>query len=165
MSRISFIAAIGERTRALGKDGDLVWDIPEDLARFRAITKGHPVIMGRKTWESIPEKNRPMPNRVNLVVTRNPGYQAPGAIVCTSLPDALVRAKQENGADEIFIIGGARLFEEAMPIVNRLYLTLVDDDAEADVFFPPYPAFTKIIFEEAREENGIRYRFVDLERT
>ncbi|KND46843.1 MAG: dihydrofolate reductase [Parcubacteria bacterium C7867-004] len=164
MSRLSFIAAIGERSRVLGKDGGLVWDLPGDLARFRSITKGHPVIMGRKTWESIPLKHRPMPARANIVVTRDAAYDAPGGIVCTSLPEAIERAKSEAGAEEIFIIGGTRLFEEAMPIADRLYLTLVDDDAEGDVFFPPYPDFTKMIFEEAHEENGIRYRFVDLER-
>ncbi len=163
--RISFIAAIGERTRALGKDGDLVWDIPGDLARFRAITRGHPVIMGRKTWESIPLKHRPMPARTNIVVSRNAAYDAPGAIVCDSLVDAMRKARASEGADETFIIGGSHLFEEAMPLVDRLYLTLVDDDAEGDVFFPPYETyFTKILSEEKREENDLRYRFVDLER-
>ncbi len=162
--RISFIAAIGERTRALGKDGGLVWDIPGDLSRFRAITKGHPVIMGRKTWESIPAQHRPMPHRANIVVSRNGDYEAPGAIVCISLSDALTQAKRAEGAEEMFIIGGTSLFEEAMPLADRLYLTLVDDDTEGDVFFPPYPDFTKTIFEETHEENGIRYRFVDLER-
>lgn len=165
MQRVSFIAAIGERTRALGKDGGLVWDLPGDLLRFRAITKGHPVIMGRKTWESIPLKHRPMPARTNIVVSRNREYEATGAIVASSLAEALEKAHLSEGAEEIFIIGGSYLFEEALPIADRLYLTLVDDDTEGDVFFPPYEhEFKKILFEEAHEENGIRYRFVDLER-
>lgn len=161
---ISMIAAIGTKTRALGKDGDLVWDIPEDLKRFRAITRGHPVIMGRKTWESIPEKNRPMPNRMNIVVSRNADYVASGAIVCTSLPDALEQAKTGEGAEEVFIIGGSYLFEEALSYTDRLYLTLVHDDAPGDVFFPDYSEFTKEIEREEHLEHLPPFTYVTLER-
>jgi dihydrofolate reductase len=163
---ISGIAAIGAKTRALGKGGDLVWDLPEDLKRFRAITKGHPVIMGRKTWESIPEKNRPMPNRMNIVVSRNAAYDAPGAVVCTSFEDALEKARSGDGAEEIFIIGGSYIFQEALPDIDRLYLTLVDDDTPADVYFPPYEdMFTKEIFREDHDTpSGIHYAFVNLEK-
>jgi dihydrofolate reductase len=161
---ISGIAAIGAKTRALGKDGGLVWDIPEDLARFRAITRGHPVIMGRKTWESIPEKNRPMPKRMNIVVSRNPEYPATGAVVCTSLQEALEKAKTGEGAEEIFIIGGSGLFAEGMDIMDRLYLTLVFDDTPADVFFPEYPKFTKEIFREEHLDHSPPFVYVDLEK-
>lgn len=162
---ISGIAAIGKNTRALGKDGGLVWDIPEDLKRFRAITKGHPVIMGRKTWESIPEKNRPMPNRMNIVVSRNSGYDAPGAVLAASLAEALEKAKAAEGAEEIFVIGGSGLFEEALPITDRLYLTLVDDDTPADVFFPEYEKmFTKETEREEHLNHAPPFAYVTLEK-
>ncbi len=165
MNRISGIAAIGATTRALGKDGDLVWDIPEDLKRFRAITRGHPVIMGRKTWESIPEKNRPMPNRMNLVVSRNPEYAATGAVLCGSLSEALEKAKTAEGAEEIFIIGGSYLFEEGLPMITRLYLTLVHDDTPGDVFFPEYEKeFTKEIDREEHHDHAPPFTYVTLER-
>lgn len=162
---ISGIAAIGAKTRALGKDGDLVWNIPEDLARFRSITRGHPVIMGRKTWESIPLKNRPMPNRMNIVVTRNAAYDAPGAVLAASLSDALEKAKSAEGAEEIFIIGGSGLFEEGLPLIDRLYFTLVDDDTPGDVFFPPYEHFfTKEIEREEHRDHAPPFAYVTLEK-
>ncbi len=162
---ISGIAAIGAKTHALGKDGDLVWDIPEDLKRFRAITRGHPVIMGRKTWESIPEKNRPMPNRMNIVVSRNPEYVANDAEVCTSLPEAIEKAKSAEGAEEIFIIGGSFLFQEGLPFIDRLYLTLVHDDTPGDVFFPEYEKeFTKEVEFEEHLEHSPPFTYVTLER-
>lgn len=161
---ISGIAAIGAKTRALGKDGDLVWDIPEDLKRFRDITRGHPVIMGRKTWESIPEKNRPMPNRMNIVVSRNADYSATGVVVCTSLSEALEKAKGAEGSGEIFIIGGSHLFEEGLPLIERLYLTLVYDDTPGDVLFPEYPEFTKEIESEGHLDHAPPFTYVTLER-
>lgn len=164
MSRISAIAAIGAETRALGKDNDLLFKISADLKRFRELTKGHPVIMGRKTWESLPAKARPMPERTNIVVTRNAVYDAPGAIVCTSVEDALEKAKAAEGADEIFVIGGAQLYEEALPMTNRLYLTLVHDDAPGDVAFPPYQEFTKVIEREEHRDHAPPYEYVTLER-
>lgn len=162
---ISAIAAIGAKTRALGKDGDLIWDIPEDLARFRSITKGHPVIMGRKTWESIPEKNRPMPNRPNFVISHNPEYTAAGATLCTSVEEALAKAKTAEGSEEIFIIGGSYVFEEALFDIDRLYLTLVHDDAPGDVFFPAYESiFTKEVFREEHLDHSPPFTYLTLDR-
>ncbi|MEK7080068.1 MAG: dihydrofolate reductase [Patescibacteria group bacterium] len=161
---ISLIAVMGARTRAIGKDNDLLWRLPEELARFKRITLGHPVIMGRKTWESIPEKFRPLPGRTNVVVTRDTSYEAVGAEVAHSLEEALTQAKTQSGSEEIFIIGGAQLYAEALPIADRLYLTLVDDDKEGEAFFPDYGAFMKIVEETPGEENGIRYTFLTLER-
>src|SRR5262245_57390493 len=135
MHRISMIAAIGANTRALGKDGDLLFKIPEDLKRFRTLTKGHPVIMGRKTWESLPEAVRPLPGRANFVITRQLNYEAPGALVVDSIEEAIASAKIVGGNDEMFIIGGGELYTLGLPLADRLYLTLVDDDAEGDVFF------------------------------
>ncbi len=161
---ISVIAVLGTRTRAIGKDNDLLWDLPEELARFRRITRGHPVIMGRKTWESIPDKHRPLPGRANFVVSRSETYEALGATLTESLEDALVQARAIPDNEEVFVIGGGTLYKEVLPYADRLYLTLVDDDAPGDTFFPEYPDFKKVIEKEDCEENGIRYTLLTLER-
>ena len=164
MNRISAIAAIGKNTKVLGKDNDLVWDIPADLERFRNVTREHPIIMGRKTWESLPSERRPLPKRTNIVVSRNTEYDAPGAIVVTSVEAAIEEAKKAPGADEIFIIGGSGIFEAAMPYTDRLMLTLVDDDTEGDVHFPEYPGYEKIVERENHPEHIPQYEYVTLER-
>jgi dihydrofolate reductase len=161
---LSLIAAIG-RNRELGKDGDLLWRIPDDLARFKRLTNGHPVIMGRKTWESIPEKFRPLPGRTNIVITTDPAYEAIGASVAASFEEALAIAAHAEGSDEVFAIGGSRVYADALPQADRLYLTLVEaEDAEADAFFPPYPEFSREVSREERERDGLRYTWLDLER-
>lgn len=164
MSRVSAIAAIGAATRVLGKDNDLVWDIPEDLERFRNLTRGHPVIMGRKTWESIPPERRPLPKRTNIIITTNPAYNAPGALVVSSVPEAIEKAKEAEGSDEIFIIGGSTIYEAALPQTDRLYLTLVHDDVPGDVHFPPYPEFTKVIEQEERPDHRPPFTYITLEK-
>ena len=163
--RISLIAAIG-RGRELGAGGELLWRIPEDMKRFKELTMGHPVIMGRKTWESIPEKYRPLLGRTNIVVTRQSGYRAKGALVVDGLSDAFLAAEGADGASETFVIGGGELYAAALPYATRLYLTLVDATAEGvDAFFPAYETeFTKIISDDMHESNGLAYRFVMLER-
>lgn len=162
---ISVIAAIG-RNRVLGKDNKLLWRIPDDLKRFKALTLGHPVIMGRKTFESIlASLGKPLPGRTNIVVTRDASWQHEGVIAASSIEDAIEKAKEATGGEEIFIGGGGQIYTEALPLVDKLYLTLIDDEKEGDSFFPPYEsAFTKVIFEEERESEGLRYRWVDLER-
>lgn len=159
---ISAIAAIGARNRALGKGGDLIWKIPEDLQRFKRLTSGHPIIMGRKTYESI---GRPLPNRTNIVVTRNPDYEADGCLVVHSLEEALARARQIENT-EICIIGGSYIFTEALPQIDRLYLTLIDSDEKGDVYFPEYEQeFTRIISREDHQtKDGLKYSYVTLER-
>jgi dihydrofolate reductase len=164
MHRISAIAAIGKTTRVLGKDNDLVWDIPADLERFRNMTREHPIIMGRKTWESLPAERRPLPKRTNIVVSRNADYDAPGAIVVTSVEDAIAKAKEAPGNDEIFIIGGSGIFKDGLPYTNRLCLTLVDDESEGDVHFPEYPEFTKVVEHESHPEHTPPFEYVTLER-
>lgn len=164
MHRISLIAAIGARTRALGKDGTLLFSIPEDLKRFRTLTKGHPVIMGRKTWESLPEAVRPLPGRSNFVVTRQEDYQAPGALVVGSINEAIRMAKVVSGNDEIFVIGGGELYTLALPHADRLYLTLVDDDTEGDVFFPEYSTFAKEIEREEHLHHTPAFTYLTLEK-
>ena len=158
---LSIIAVIG-KNRELGKDNHLLWDIPDDLKRFREITSGHPVIMGRKTLQHI---GRPLPNRTNYVITRDPSFTAAGVTTVSSLEDAIEKAKSASGAEEIFVIGGGQIYAQAISRVDRLYLTLVDkSDSDADTFFPDYGAFTKEIAKEPRIENGISFTYLTLER-
>ncbi len=161
--RISLIAALGHN-RVIGNGTDLLWHLPGDLAHFKELTKGHPVIMGRKTWESLPEKFRPLPGRANFVVTKSGWYEAPGAMTAFSFPEALSHAKEAEGSDEIFAIGGGEMYRAALPFASRLYLTLVDDPTPGTVTFPEYPEFTRELSKEEREENGIHYAWVTLER-
>ncbi len=158
-TKVSAIAVVGARTLVLGLAGKLLWRLPGDMKRFRAITIGHPVIMGRKTFESI---GRALPGRLNIVVTRNKDYKPEGVILAGSLSDGLALAK-ETMNEEVFIIGGGDLYKEALPFLDRLYLTLVDSDEIGDTFFPDYSQFKKVIKEESREDNGLKYRFVILE--
>lgn len=143
-STVSIIAAIG-KNRELGKDNKLLWDIPEDMAWFREKTKGHPVIMGKHTFFSI---GHPLPNRLNIVLTKDPAFHADGITVAQSLDDAIQKAKTAEGGDEIFIIGGANLYAQAVPMADKLYITNVDAaDPAADVFFSEYTSrFTKTEF-------------------
>jgi len=165
LHKISMIAAINAN-RALGAENDLLYKIREDMKRFTSITKGHPVIMGRKTWESIPEGRRPLTDRTNIVITRAEGYEALGATVVASLEDAIARAKLSLGSEEIFVIGGGEIYKLALPLTDRLYLTLIDDDAPGEAFFPEYAGeFTKEIFREDHETpEGLKYSWIDLER-
>nr|AIA13571.1 Dihydrofolate reductase [uncultured bacterium] len=164
-SKVSLIAAIATSNRAIGKDGKLLWNLKEDMERFKTLTAGHPVIMGRKTWESIPEKYRPLPGRTNIVITRTRDYAAPGAVLAQTFPEALSLAKDAEGNDEIFAIGGQRVYECALPFASRMYLTLVERDFEGDAFFPSYPDFTKEVACEKKSEGDMHYTFVTLERT
>ena len=119
--------------RVIGKEGDLPWCIPEELAWFKARTLGHTVIMGRKTWESLPEKSRPLPTRWNIVVTSQPDYQADGAIVARSLTHALDMAQPGTS---VFVIGGASLYEQALPMADAVLISLVHQLVEGDTYFP-----------------------------
>lgn len=162
---IAAIAAIGATTNVLGKDNDLVWEIPEDLERFRNFTRNHPIIMGRKTWESLPAERRPLPKRTNIVVTRQADYDAPGAVVVSSVEAAVEAAKNAPGAEEIYIIGGSGIFKDAFPYTDRLYLTLVHDEAEGDVHFPDYSEFTKVVERTEHLDHTPPYTYLTLERT
>jgi dihydrofolate reductase len=127
--RISLIVAVA-RNGVIGKDGKLPWHLPEDLKRFKALTMGHHIIMGRRTWESI---GRPLPGRKSVVVTRQRDYSAPGAIVVHSLPDAVAACA---GDDEVFVIGGEEIYRTALPIADRIHLTRLDADYAGDTRFP-----------------------------
>jgi dihydrofolate reductase len=129
MSRLNLIVARA-RNGVIGRDGELPWRLREDLAHFKRTTMGHPIVMGRKTWESI---GRPLPGRRNIVVTRSADYAAEGAEVAGSLEAALARCA---GAAEIFVIGGAELYAQALATAQRLIVTEIDADFEGDVHFP-----------------------------
>lgn len=161
--RISIIAALGH-DRVIGNGTDLLWRLPEDLKHFKEITAGHPVIMGRKTWESLPEKFRPLPGRLNIVVTRSGWYETEGAVVVHSFPEALSYAKEAAGSEEIFAIGGGEIYRAALPFSSRLYLTLVDDATPGITTFPDYSDFVNELSREDHAENGISYSWVVLER-
>lgn len=132
--RISFVVAMDEN-RVIGVNGGLPWRLPDDMAWFRDKTLGKPCIMGRKTYESLPDPFRPLPGRKNIVLTRNLSYEAPGASVVHSLPAALEAA---GDVPEIMIVGGGELFAELLPFVDRIYLTEVEAATDGDVFFPAY---------------------------
>ena len=166
MAKVSIIAAIASGNRALGKNNKLIYQIPEDLQRFRKITSNHPIIMGRKTFESI---GRILPNRTNIIISRNPNYIVEGGKVAGSLEDALrqvypERSRKTQGENEIFIIGGGQIYQEAIKLADKLYLTVVEGNPQADTFFPEYSEFKKIVFEENHEKEGLKYKFLDLER-
>ncbi len=141
---ITIIAAIGKNNE-LGKDNDLIWHLPNDLKRFKKVTAGHHVIMGRKTYESL---GRPLPNRTNIVITRNTAYQADGCVIVHSLKEALKAAAEDENP---YILGGAEIYKQAMVLADYLDLTHVDAALDADAFFPP---IDKKMWEEvAREEH------------
>jgi dihydrofolate reductase len=146
--RISVIAALA-KNRVIGIENRLPWRLPEDLAHFKALTLGHPVLMGRKTFESL---GCPLPGRTNIVITRNPDYRPEGVTLAASIPAALAACEDH---DEVFFIGGAELYAQAIPLVDRLYLTEVDIEAEGDAWFPDYDRADFV--EIARESHvGIR---------
>lgn len=158
--KISIIVAMAPN-RAIGQKGKLLWSIPAELKRFKEMTMGHPIIMGRKTHESI---GLPLPGRTNIVITRDENYQSEGVVVVHSLEEAL-GAAQVKDTEEIFIIGGGEIYKEALPLADKLYLTIVEGDfPEADTFFPDYSEFKKIVSEKSEESDGYKYKFLELER-
>ncbi len=129
---LSFVVAM-DRSFLIGVGGELPWHLPEDMKHFRKVTMGKPVLMGRKTYESIPKRFRPLAGRTNIVLTRQQDFQAPGCLVVHSLDEALSVA---SGQPELMVIGGAQLYEQLLPLAQRLYLTSVDAKFKGDVFFP-----------------------------
>lgn len=147
--RISIITALAKSDRAIGRDNRLLWDIPEDMRHFRKTTTGHTVIMGAKTFYSI---GKPLPKRTNIVLSSNQELVLDGCIVVHSVEEALSEAR-ESEKEEVFVIGGASIYEQMMPFADRLYLTLVEGKYPADTFFPEYQEFSRVISEE-RIDNG-----------
>lgn len=133
---ISMIAAVAEN-RVIGRDNDLVWRLPDDMRYFMETTRNHIVVMGRKNYESIPAKFRPLPKRTNIVVTRQKEYDAPGCILTENIEAALDIARQK-GENEVFIIGGGQIYAQSLQIADKLYITEVKDSFEGDTFFPEF---------------------------
>ena len=163
MIPITLIVAVAEN-RVIGAKGGLPWRLPEDLKRFKRLTLGKPCIMGRKTWDSLPMK--PLPGRTNIVVTRDPAFNAPGAVTAPSFEGALAIARSEN-PPEIMVIGGEAIFAAALPLAHRIHLTEVAAAPEGDAFMPELdPAHWRAIAREGPFESaGLSYVFVTLERS
>lgn len=159
--KVALVAAVA-RGGVIGRDGGLPWRLPEDLAHFREVTMGHPVVMGRKTWESLPAGFRPLPGRRNLVVTRNPAWNGEGAERADSLEEALALVED---AERVSVIGGGELFAAALPIADELLLTEIELEVDGDTFFPPWDDFMAIAREEHIAEDGTPFAFATYERT
>ncbi len=173
--KISVIVAIAPE-RVIGKKGgSLLWHIPEDLRRFKELTTGHVVVMGRKTYETI---GKPLPNRTNIIITRDKNYSTPGCLIVRSLEDALEKAKEVLMEDsdnaflsdrikrynEIFVIGGGEIYEQAIGLADKLYLTLIHKSFEGDVYFPDYSDFKKEVYrQEGESANGLKFTWLELE--
>lgn len=159
---VSLIAAVA-RNGAIGRDNALLWHDPRDLARFRALTMGAPVLMGRRTWDSLPARFRPLPGRRNLVLSRQPGMQLPGAEVHADLASAL---RATAAAERIWVIGGAQLYAQALPRADELALTEIDADLEGDTFFPDWDrdAFDELSRERQPGREGPDFDFVRYRR-
>ena len=161
--KVSLVAAVA-RGGVIGRAGGLPWRLPEDMRHFRELTIGHPVVMGRRTWDSLPEHLRPLPDRRNVVVTRNRAWQAGGVERAESLADALLLLED---TEQVFIIGGGELYADALPLADELLLTEIDTEMDGDTFFP---SWERTAFEEASREHhvsetGVPFSFVTYRRT
>lgn len=158
----------------IGKDGTMPWRVPEDLQHFSRLTTGHPVIMGRKTWESFPAKYRPLPGRTNIVVTRQQGWadspEARGAVVVSSLDAALLESQFAPGGQNVWIIGGGEIYRQSMDIANVAVVTVIDSDTDGDTFAPEFGEAWNLESTEPAEgwltsKNGTNYRIATWRRT
>lgn len=164
MARINLIFARAANG-VIGKDNTLPWHIPEDMAHFRKQTAGAPVIMGRKTWDSLPPKFRPLPGRVNIVVTRQRDWNAEGAIAVSSLEDA-VRQSENTGAAEAWVMGGAEIYAQSMLFATRAIVTEIHRDFDGDAFAPEFDNSWRETHRESHESvKGLSFSFVTLERS
>jgi len=158
---VSIIVALDDKL-GIGAKNRLLWKIKKDFAHFKTVTMGHPIIMGRRTYESI---GKSLPGRTNIIITRDKNYQAEGCVIVNSLEEAIKTAKAEAG--EIFIIGGGEIFKQAMEqnLVDKLYLTKVSGDFNAEIFFPEYEStFTKVITSRSDLEGDYQLEFLELQR-
>jgi dihydrofolate reductase len=161
--KVSLVAAVA-RGGVIGRDGVLPWRLPEDMARFREVTMGQAVVMGRRTWESLPDRFRPLSGRRNVVVTRNLSWHGEGAERAASLEDAL---QLLAGEESVSVIGGGEIFAAALPLADALLLTEIDLDVEGDTFFPSWDpiAFEEVSREAHVSEDSTPFAFVTYERT
>lgn len=154
----------------IGADGGMPWHLPEDLRHFKHVTRGQAVIMGRKTWESFPDRFRPLPDRANIVISRSPDYEAPGATVVGSLDEALAEAARQRPYEIAWVIGGERVFREALPLADELEVTEIDLDVPGDTFAPELDDDWVIVESEPADgwtecSGGQRVRWMTLRRT
>lgn len=154
----------------IGRDNALPWHLPEDLAHFKRCTSGHPVVMGRKTWDSLPPAFRPLPGRLNIVVTRQADWQAEGAAVAGSLAAAVELARKHTGAGaQVWVIGGAQIYAAALPLADRVVVTELEQAFEGDAHAPALDAAWAVAEQDPptgwhTARNGLRYRFTTLRR-
>jgi dihydrofolate reductase len=165
--KVSLIVAVSQN-RVIGKDNNLIWHLPNDMLFFKETTTGHHVIMGRKNFESIPHKFRPLPNRTNIIITRQSDYKAEGCVVVNSVEEALKVAKS-NGENEAFIIGGGQIYKLAVDagIVDKIYLTKIHHSFDGDTFFPELNSDwikTNKIENKTDEKHRYSYDFITLEK-
>ena len=147
----------------IGKDGGLPWRLPEDMAHFKRTTSGHPVIMGRKTWDSLPPNFRPLPGRTNIVVTRQPDWGAEGAMRASSIDDALALCPSDSDA---WVIGGAQIYRESLPLAHTAVVTEIDADFDGDAHAPPLgPHWRETRRERHTAANGLSFSFVTYHNT
>ena len=159
---IASIFAMSEN-RVIGRDTQLPWHLPADLKYFKVVTTGHPIIMGRKTFESI---GKPLPNRTSIIITRQPGYTQPGCLVVNNVPAAIAAAQKVD--ETIFIIGGAAILQQALPYIDTMYLTLIHEVFAGDTFYPEIdPTEWREVSRENHvpdEKNAYAYSFIRLQR-
>lgn len=155
--KISLICAIAEN-RAIGKNNQLLWHIPEDFKHFKNITSGHTILMGQKTYESI---GKPLPNRTTIVLTNNPDFKEEGVIVVSSLEEAFEKAR-ELEKEEVFVCGGGSVYAQTIGLADKLYLTVVEGNMEADTFFPEYGEFKNVVSERKGSDENFNYTFLEL---
>lgn len=158
---ISIISIIA-KNRAIGFQNRLLYDIPEDMKHFQSITTGHVVIMGENTFHSM--NDRPLPNRINIILTLDKNFRAENCLIASSMEEAVELGKMQAGR-EIFFIGGGMIYRQALPLADKLYLTVVDDEpAQADVYFPDYSEFKNIISKKEQDASGHKITFLELTR-
>ena len=160
--RVALVAAVA-RGGVIGRDSGIPWRLPEDMRRFRTLTMGHPVVMGRRTWESLPDQFRPLPGRGNVVVTRNSDWSAQGADRAGPIEDAL---RLLEGEATVFVIGGGEIYAAALPSADELLLTEIDAEIEGDTYFPNWDPddFEEVARERHVSSDGVGYSFVTYER-
>ncbi len=156
--KITLIAAMSQN-RVIGKDNGLPWHLPQDLKRFDDLTRGQPVIMGRKTYESV---GHPLPGRDNIILTRQPDYSVQGAAVCGSLEEAL--SSLRGRADEVFILGGGQVYRQALALADRIYLTVIHEQIDGDTYFPPLPPDEFVETQRQSFDRPRRFSFLVLDR-
>ena len=152
--KIAAIAAMSQN-RVIGKDNDLPWRLPEDMKRFHDLTTGGVVLMGRKNYESIPHKHRPLKKRRNIVITRNADWQAPEGVEVYASPEVAIEALREEGLEFLWIIGGGEIYKQTIPCWDEVYLTVIHKDYPGDVYFPEFEE--GFVVDDTEEKDGFSY--------